>query len=312
MPAFETRMSMPPYSAAASVKARATPASSVTSRTTPRTESSPCDARNSSSVASSDFSSMSASTQTAPSPSSRRTVARPMPPAPPVTKRDLAGEAFRLRHALQLRLLEQPVFDVEGFLLRQAEIIRHGRSAAHHVDGVDIKLAGDARGRLVLGEGDLADAGHQIDHRDSGRAWPGNPAACSARSSRRSGCDSPRPGARQAPPGRCSPFGVETTAPAARSSCAGNGPGRTCRAPPARRGASSRRIPARHRNRRNGRPSARPCRSGCGSPASASRRWRGGARPASGATASPPKAALPAVSRSNQAMARLITSSVSS
>ena len=39
-------------------------------------------------------------------------------------QRDLAGQRFRLGHARQLGLFEQPVFDVEGFLLGQAAIGR--------------------------------------------------------------------------------------------------------------------------------------------------------------------------------------------
>ena len=65
---------------------------------------------------------MSASTTQAPSDRSFAAIAEPMPPAPPVTKADAAREALRLRHALQLGFLEQPVFDVEGFLLGQ---VRH-------------------------------------------------------------------------------------------------------------------------------------------------------------------------------------------
>ncbi len=76
-----------------------------------------------------------------------------------------AGQALRLRHALQLGLFEQPIFDVEGFLLRQALIFGDRRRAAHHVDGVDVKFAGDAGRRLVAGKGQHADARHQEDHR---------------------------------------------------------------------------------------------------------------------------------------------------
>ena len=73
-------------------------------------------------VCSSDAASMSARTTQAPSRSRRcGTVPRRCPPAPPVTKAIRAGEALRLRHPLQLRLLEQPVFDVERFLLRQPD-----------------------------------------------------------------------------------------------------------------------------------------------------------------------------------------------
>ena len=78
---------------------------------------------------------------------------------------DAAGERLRLGHALQLGLFEQPIFDVERFLLGQADIGADARGAAHDVDRVDVEFRGDARGRLVLGEGEHADAGHEIDHR---------------------------------------------------------------------------------------------------------------------------------------------------
>ena len=88
-------------------------------------------------------------------------------------QRDLAGERLRLRHALQLGLFEQPVLDVEGLLLGQADIGRDRGGAAHDVDGVDVELARDARRRLVLGEGEHADARHQIDDGVRGRASAG-------------------------------------------------------------------------------------------------------------------------------------------
>ena len=74
-----------------------------------------------------------------------------------------AGQALGLGHALQLGFFEQPVLDVEGFLLGQADIGVHAIGAAHHVDGVDVELAGDAGGGLVLGEGQHAHAGDQVD-----------------------------------------------------------------------------------------------------------------------------------------------------
>ena len=48
-------------------------------------------------------------------------------------ERDAAGKALGLRHALELRFLEQPVFDVEGLLLGQADIVcrRRRRRASH-------------------------------------------------------------------------------------------------------------------------------------------------------------------------------------
>ena len=86
-----------------------------------------------------------------------------MPPAPPVMKRDAAGERLRLRHALELGLFEQPVFDVERLLLGEADIAADAGGAAHDVDGVDVELGGDPRRRLVLGEGQHADARNEID-----------------------------------------------------------------------------------------------------------------------------------------------------
>ncbi len=86
-----------------------------------------------------------------------------MPPAPPVS--DAAREALRLGHALQLRFFQQPVFDVERFLLRQADVFVDAVRAAHHVDRVDVELAGDARGGLVLRERQHAHARDQVDDR---------------------------------------------------------------------------------------------------------------------------------------------------
>ena len=78
---------------------------------------------------------------------------------------DPAREALRLRHALQLGLFEQPIFDVEGFLFGQAHIGVDRGGAAHHVDGIDVEFGGDAGRRLVAREADHADARDQVDHR---------------------------------------------------------------------------------------------------------------------------------------------------
>nr|GEU28680.1 hypothetical protein [Tanacetum cinerariifolium] len=80
-------------------------------------------------------------------------------------QRDAARQAFRLGHALQFRFFQQPVFDVERFLFRQADVGVHAVRAAHHVDRIDVKLAGDARSGLVLGERQHAHAGNQVDDR---------------------------------------------------------------------------------------------------------------------------------------------------
>ena len=60
---------------------------------------------------------------------------------------DLAGEFLLGGHALQLRLLEQPVLDVEGLLLRQGDVFVDRLGAAHHLDGAVVELGGDAATR---------------------------------------------------------------------------------------------------------------------------------------------------------------------
>ena len=80
-------------------------------------------------------------------------------------QRHAAGQCLGLGHALQLGFFEIPVLDVEGFLLGQPAVGGHAGRAAHHVDGVDVELAGDARRGLVGGKRDHADAGYQVDHR---------------------------------------------------------------------------------------------------------------------------------------------------
>ena len=156
-------------------------------------------------------------------------------------QRDAPGERLGLRHALQLGFLEQPIFDVERFLLGEADISADAGGAAHDVDRVDVEFAGDARGRLVLGEGQHADAGNQIDHR-VGVAHRGRiRRACSARNRRRTGRDNPR-AARRAPASdrRRDCWRRDRTAARADGfSCAGNGRGRTCRAARDRRGRSN-------------------------------------------------------------------------
>ena len=42
-------------------------------------------------------------------------------------QRDAPGERFRLRHALKLGLLEQPILDIERFLLRKPDIAADAR-----------------------------------------------------------------------------------------------------------------------------------------------------------------------------------------
>ena len=80
-------------------------------------------------------------------------------------ERDAAGVAARAWHPLELGLLEGPVLDAELLRLVDGRVGRHGLGAAHDVDRVDVELAGDPGGLLVLAEGEHPDAGHEHDGR---------------------------------------------------------------------------------------------------------------------------------------------------
>jgi hypothetical protein len=78
---------------------------------------------------------------------------------------DAPGEVLGLGHALELCFFQQPIFDVEGLLFGQADIVVDTGRPSHDIDGVDIEFGGDAGGGLVGREGDHADAGNEVDHR---------------------------------------------------------------------------------------------------------------------------------------------------
>ncbi len=78
---------------------------------------------------------------------------------------DLAGEFLFRRHALQLRLLEEPVLDVERLLLRQGDVFVDRLGAAHHFHGAVVELRGHARFGLVLAPGDHAETRDENDRR---------------------------------------------------------------------------------------------------------------------------------------------------
>ena len=65
-------------------------------------------------------------------------------------ERDPGGERLGLRHPLELGLLERPVLDAELLRLVDRGVGREALGAAHHVDRVDVELAGHAGGLLVL------------------------------------------------------------------------------------------------------------------------------------------------------------------
>ena len=62
---------------------------------------------------------------------------------------DPGGQRLGLRHPGQLGLLQGPVLDAELLRLADRRVGRHRLGAAHHVDGVDVELAGHPGGLLV-------------------------------------------------------------------------------------------------------------------------------------------------------------------
>ena len=87
---------------------------------------------------------------------------------------DPGGERLRRGHPLELGLLERPVLDPELLRLVDRGVRREALGAAHHVDRVDVELAGDAGGLLVRAVREHADARHQDDQR-VGAAHRGRP-----------------------------------------------------------------------------------------------------------------------------------------
>ena len=163
-PALATTMSIPPNRSTVLASAACTAASSVTSATAacttslPNLPAKPCPVSASASAA------MSVSTTQAPSARSRARH-RPADPAGAAgDQRHPPGQRLGLGQPLELRLLEQPVLDVERLLLGQADIGVDAGGAAHDVDRVDVELGRDPGRGLVAGEGQHAHAGHQVDH----------------------------------------------------------------------------------------------------------------------------------------------------
>ena len=63
---------------------------------------------------------------------------------------DLTGEFLLGRHALEFGFFEEPILDIEGFLLRQGDILVDGFCAAHDFDGTVIEFSRDAGFGLIL------------------------------------------------------------------------------------------------------------------------------------------------------------------
>ncbi len=223
--------------------------------------------------------SRSATTTQAPSAASRSAMALPMPEPAPVTSATRAGQRLGLRHPLELGLLEGPVLDAELLALVDRCVRRDGLGAAHHVDGVDVELAGHAGGLLVLAEREHPDAGHQHDRRVGAAHGRAVRRPCCGRSRRRT----PRGRRRAARAGGAT---VSSTL-ASRGQvddqragpwCAGSGPGTRCPARPAASASRGTGTPAPRRCRCSGRAAGRRWTRGRGSPAPARPPWRAAPR----------------------------------
>ncbi len=74
------------------------------------------------------------------------------------------AQRLRRRHAAQLGFLERPVLDAKGLLLIEATVAGQDGRAAHHADGVDVELRGDARLALRRGQCEHANTGPEHHH----------------------------------------------------------------------------------------------------------------------------------------------------
>ena len=80
-------------------------------------------------------------------------------------QRDAPRKRLASRLALEFCFLEQPVLDVKGRLFLERAVSGHPRGLTHHMDRIDIELAGNARRALVAGEAAEADTGDQVNDR---------------------------------------------------------------------------------------------------------------------------------------------------
>ena len=244
-PALLTTRSTPPKASAAARNAAATASPSVTSAATPIATSEPPI-------------SAAASVRLLPGRGRRRRRRRPRrragprwpcrcPSAAPVTSATRVASGLGLGIRCELGLLQRPVLDAELLALVDRRVGGDRLGAAHHVDGVDVELAGDAGGLLVRAEAEHADAGHQHDRRVGAahrRAVRGRVPLRSRRRTRRGTPRAAPSAARRRPrPGRS----AAGRRPAAAPWCAGSGRGRRC---PARPDAGARPRPGSRGRRR--------------------------------------------------------------
>ena len=78
-------------------------------------------------------------------------------------QRDAGGQRFGFGHPGQLGLFQGPVLDAELLGLVDGCVGGDRLGPAHHVDGVEVELAGDPGGLLVLAVAEHSDAGDQHD-----------------------------------------------------------------------------------------------------------------------------------------------------
>ena len=139
--------------------------------------------------------SRSATTTQAPSAASFSAVALPMPDAAPVTSatRVASGLGFGIRWSLASSSAQYSMRNFSRLVDRG--VGRQALGAAHHVDGVDVELAGHAGGLLVLAVAEHADARAPARPAGRRRGWRG----CRAWRCGRSSPGSPRGRRRAAP-----------------------------------------------------------------------------------------------------------------
>ena len=116
-------------------------------------------------------------TTQAPSAASLAAMALPIPDAAPVTSamRVASGLGAGIRCSLASSSAQYSMRNFSDSSM--GAYVESALGAAHHVDGVDVELAGDAGGLLVLAVAEHPDAGHQDDQRvgaaHGGRVPPG-------------------------------------------------------------------------------------------------------------------------------------------
>ena len=95
------------------------------------------------------------------------------PEPAPVTSATRVASGLGLGIRCELGLLQRPVLDAELLRLRDRGVGGHRLGAAHHVDRVDVELAGDPGGLLVLAEGEHPHARAPARSPGRRRASPG-------------------------------------------------------------------------------------------------------------------------------------------